>query len=339
MVANPEPDSAQDRRAALIAMKLGALVREHAGEPSTLGGFGGGAGAMVGDTAWVLLDDRPADRLGAALAWAVKHGAAALHVLADRGTGQLARRAAGFTMPIDVSHVEGRALVAAIAEPLPEVLPATDVHRAFRGDIEAGGAEVIEEHGVVSGEVRGLEVCRVVDDPETGSAQLQVGLGAHDREIFQMLHGDRPTVEALADVVSSVSAQRQPGRIGHPFNRLAAGRALRATLVERPQLIGASAVWPTWPPLPRPNLRDELPCVALADVDGVTTVVVCTTGVDLEVVPYAVDAIRAHGALAPGGCLIAAPARDVVDVQRKLAALVAAPTRFVPLEPVALSAP
>lgn len=331
----PDPD---DRRAALIGMKLAGLVREHAGaEPTEVTGFGGGAGAMVGDVAWVLLDARPADRLGAALAWALRRRASSLQLLADHGTGQLARRAEGFRFPIVVLHVEGRVLVPAIAEPLPSVEPASDVHRSFRADIEAGGADPIEEHGVVRGEARGLEVCRVVDDVQTGAPRLEVGVGAHDRELFQMLHGDRPTVEALADVVSSVSVQRAPGMPGHPLNRLAASRSLRATLIERPELIGAMSVRATWPPIPRANVKDELPCVALADIDGVTTIVVCTTGVDLEVVPFAVDAIATHGAAAPGGCRIAAPARDVVDIQRQLAELVTTSTRFVALEPAALT--
>ena len=38
---------------------------------------------MVGDDAWVLVEDDPAHGLGPALAWAVRNGAARLHVLAD----------------------------------------------------------------------------------------------------------------------------------------------------------------------------------------------------------------------------------------------------------------
>ena len=58
-----------------------------------------------------------------------------------------------------------------------------------------------------------------------------------------------------------------------------------------------------------------------------STVVVCTSGVDLEVVPFAVDAVAAHAGAAAGGCLIVVPARDVIDIQRRLAALVVVPTR------------
>ncbi len=60
------------------------------------------------------------------------------------------------------------------------------------------GLHVCVEHGVLVGEVRGLEVCRVVDDPHLGTTRLEVGVGAHDREAFQMLHGDVPAIELLA---------------------------------------------------------------------------------------------------------------------------------------------
>ena len=76
--------------------------------------------------------------------------------------------------------------------------------------IEAGGATPLVEHGVVIGEVRGLEVCRVVDDPHTGAVRLEVGVGAHDREAFAIIHGDVPTVEALAGVVAAVAEHRSP---------------------------------------------------------------------------------------------------------------------------------
>ena len=74
-----------------------------------------------------------------------------------------------------------------------------------------GGATPAVEHGVLVGEVRGLEVCRVVTDAQTGAARLEVGIGQHDREAFQMLHGDVPTVEALAKVVAAVAPHREYG--------------------------------------------------------------------------------------------------------------------------------
>lgn len=318
------------RRAALNTVRLTALIGDAGGAPTEVrSSLGPGAGVMDdAGSAWVLLaelPDRGPDRqLGAALAFAVRHDAGSLHVVAESGTGALARRAAWFALPVQVSRLEGRSLVAAVPEPLPDGVPARDDHRAFRELIAEGGATPVEEHGVVAGEVDGLEVCRVVDDPHTGEVRLEVGVGAHDRETFQIMHGDRPKVEALADVVRSVAQHRRDGAPQHPLNLLAASRRLRARLLADPSPVGVSALVPVDPPLPRTNLKDQVPCAAVEP--GTGTLVVCTTGIDLDVVPWAGDAIARHGA---DRCVVAAPSRDVIDIQRRLAALLRVPTHFV----------
>ena len=322
------------RRSQLNALKLRALVRDHLGVddgsvPAEAGEFGAGAALVHEGAAWVLLDEHPERGLGAALAWALRRDAAALHVLADTATGTLARRAQGFGYPISVWHVEGRALLPAVVEPLPDVSSVPAEHEVWTDVIAQGGALPVVEHGVLAGEVNGLEVCRVVTDAYTDEVRLEVGVGAHDREAFQMLHGNRPTTEALADVVSSVSTHRQPGAPRHPLNMLAQERALRTRLVAQPQLVGASAVMTVQPPIPRPNVKDPIPCVAIATIDGQPTAVVCSSGVDLDLVPYAIDA---RAALGTTECLIVLPARDALDVQRRLAALVSPPLTVVPVD-------
>jgi hypothetical protein len=171
-------------------------------------------------------------------------------------------------------------------------------------------------------------VCRVVDDPHTGDVRLEVGVGAHDRETFQLLHGDRPTIEALTDVVQFVSRHRT-GAAPHPLKQLGASRFLRDRLVHRPDLIGLSELALAAPPMPRANVKDEVPCVAYSQSDD--TLVVCTHGVDLDAVPYACDALIAHPA---ARCIIAAPLRDVIDIQQRIAQFVRIPTQFVGVAPV-----
>jgi hypothetical protein len=310
------------RRAALVGAQLSALVADQAARleipPAPLGA--GSAALGTDRTAWVLAVDRPERALGAALAWAIRHDASSLHLTAPSATGLLARRASSLSLPVRVSHLEGRTLLDAVAEPLPATADVPDEHLAFEAEIVAGGAVPIVEHGVLSGEVAGLEVCRVVTDP-TGAVRLEVGVGAHDREAFQLLHGDRPAVEALSDVVDFVSRHRV-GHAPHPLQHLAASRLLRHHLVGRPQLIGLTHLAPVAPPLPRANLKDEVPCVAYSEADD--TLVVCTSGIDLDAVPFACDALLAHPASA---CIVAAPERDVIDIQHRLAALVRTPTR------------
>ena len=153
---------------------------------------------------------------------------------------------------------------------------------------------------MVTGEVHGLEVCRVVDDPHTGAVRLEVGVGAHDREAFAILHGDVPTVEALAGVVAAVAEHRRPDGAPHPLNRLAPERLLRWRLQEQPSLLGLTDVVPIQPPVPRRSIKDRAACSALGRRDdgtehGSDVLVVCTSGGDLDVIPYTIDA-RLHPA-------------------------------------------
>lgn len=323
-------DAAAARRSRLLGLKLRALVRDHladdsVGEPVA---FAAGAALRHGSEAWIYLDDRPEARLGAALAWGLRAGADEHHVVAERGTGVLARRAAEFAAAISVWHVDERSLLPAVVEPMIVPAPAPPHYEALRGRIVEGGAEPVVEHGVLFGEVRGLEVCRVVRDPHLGVVRLEVGVGAADREAFQLLHGDVPPVEALRAIVARVDAARRPGAEPHPLNRLATERLLRWKLEHDPTLVGAAELHPAQPPLPRANLKDAVPCVAEGtDPDGRPVLVVCSVGVDLDLVPFAADAqLRA-----PAGArlVLAVPERDRHPVTLALASMLRAPADVV----------
>jgi hypothetical protein len=160
----------------------------------------------------------------------------------------------------------------------------------------------------------------VVTDPFTEVVRLEVGVGVHDREAFAMLHGDLPVTQALADVVSTVAHHRREGAEPHPLNRLAGERLLRHRLIEAPRLIGLEHLSAIEPPLPRRNLKDPVPCTALGhDAHGEPVVVVCSHGIDLDVVPYALDARRASDPTAT--VVIAVDGRDAHPIQHRLAEL------------------
>jgi hypothetical protein len=330
------PSETEQRRAALLRMKLGALVRDHAGgAPAVLSPFGGGAALVHEGAAWVLADDRPARALGPALAWARQQGATTLNLLVDDedAAGVLARRATYFSQPPGVFVVDGRTLVPAVparlAPPPPPPLP--EAATALVPLIESAGAAPVIEHGVLTGEVGGLEVCRVVIDPDTGAARLEVGVGAHDREAFQLVHGNVPPVDALAGVVAAVAEHRRPGAAPHPLNRLGAERLLRSELLDDPSRVGALFVAAAPPPVPRPNLKDAVPCVATGvDQDVRPLVVVCSVGIDLDVVPFAADA-RAATFRPDARLVIAIPPRDDHPVTRALSALLREPAEIVPV--------
>jgi len=321
------------RRAALLGLKLRALVREHLGldagaeiaarpEP-----FGRGAALLLDDTAWILLDEQAERGLGGAIAWAQKIGRRNVELITESASGVLARRAALFDLEIDVWHAVERLLVSAVAEPYPDI-EVDPIHEEFRELIVAGGAEPVVEHGVLAGEVRGLEVCRVVTDGSTGETRLEVGIGAHDREAFLMLHGGRPTVEALADVVATVEQHRTVDAPYHPLNKLGAERFLRWQSIHQPERVGAASLQVAAPPVVRRNLKDVVPCVAVGStVAGDPLVAVYSSGIDLDLVPFALDARRMHAADADLALVV--PARDASPVTAALAAAAHNPPRVV----------
>jgi hypothetical protein len=324
-----------ERRSALLALKLTALVRDHAGEGAVVAGLWPGGAALVRDgEAWVLADERPERALGPALAWADQQGAAALHLLAEGDhVGVLARRARFFASPTpEVLRVDGRALVP--VEPASFTPPGgvLDARFApFYGLMEGAGVTPVLEHGVLTGEAGGLEVCRAVIDPDLDVARLEVGIGAHDREAFALLHGDVPTDEALATVAHQIAAHRRPGAEPHPLNRIAPERLLRHLLVLDPAPIGLVSLAPAPPPVPRPRLQDVAPCAAIGvDPDGGAVVVVCSTGVDLDVVPWAADARAALG-LPDAPLLVVVPGRDALPVTLRLAARLVRPATVIGL--------
>jgi hypothetical protein len=297
---------------------------------------------LVDGAAWVLVDGSASRSLGPALAWSIRQGATAMHLVVERDSGLLARRAGQLDFPVSVWFPQDRLLLPAVSEPLTAPSPPSPEHLALVGTIEEAGATPVVEHGVVTGEVRGLEVCRVVDRPTVGhfaelgdfdlavsavspadeGVQLEVGVGANDREAFRMLHGDIPTVEALAAVVDSVLAYRSRDAPQHPLNRLGQERFLRWELEQDPALLDMVEIVVAEPPQPRPNLKDPVPCVAVGvGADGRVSSIVCSVGVDLDLVGFAADVHEVNDR----PVIVALRSRDAVAITRDLLGLLSTP--------------
>ena len=257
-------------------------------------------------------------------------------MVAEAGAGMLARRAAAFSTPPEVWRLEGRDLHRADPDPLPPepappALPPTVA--AALAAARAEGADVVAEHGVVSVEVLGLEVARVEPGPD--GPELSIGVGRHDRDARRTVNaglppGARDHAAELRGVVSQVQVRRRGGGPAHPANQLAPERWLRAVLVRRPEMVGAASLEPVSPPLPRSNLRARAVAPAVgADSGGTRLAVVCSTGVDPELVPAAVDVRLASGTAGGAGRLVlVVPERDDHPVTRRLVAMLAEPAEI-----------
>ena len=262
-----------------------------------------------------------------------------LHVLVEPATkptavsgdaidqiGAAARRALAFERAPTVWRIDGRALSEATAAPYPAArMPAPEA-LAAAGVLREVGVDVIVEHGEVLGEILGLEMARVVVDEH--GARVEVGVGRHDREAFAMLHGDVPTAAALASVVDTVRRHRTLGSPPHPLNRLASERWLRGLVIAEPGLVGAVELSPVEPTTPRISVKDAAPAAAVGvDAAGRSIVVVCSTGIDLDLVPAAADIRLGH---APDARLVlVVPERDAHPVTLALAAALRRPAKVV----------
>jgi hypothetical protein len=327
-----------EQRARLLAAKLRVLVHGHwppdpdpAGSARTPAGFGGGAAVVAGDRAWVLLDGG-GHGIGSVLAWARQRGIGQLDLLAGEGVdaGVLARRAGYFAAPPTVWAVVGTELAPATAEPWRDPARPPDDLLALADVLDRAGLDVVVDHGVVSGEVLGLEVARVVAGPDA-TPEIEVGVGRTDREAFAAVHGHLPVDAALRSVVDTVRGHRRAEAPAHPLNRLAGERWLRAHLLADPARLPGWDLRPVEGPIPRGSVNDVVPAIlAGTDADGAPVVVACSVGVDLEVVPLAADARTAHDPAAR--LVIALPARDALEVTRALASALRQPAELLPIE-------
>lgn len=311
-----------ERRSRLLSLKLRALVREHLGittEPEgTSEHFGLGSAFLTSDAVWLIVDGDASRACGPCLAWAAPKNVP-IHILVEQDSGLLARRVELFNVDATVWQIRDRTLLRAVSEPHLEHAIAASQHLAFTEMIAGSGAEVVVEHGVVVGEVRGLEMCRVVDDLVDGSARLEVGMGAHDREAFLMVHGNLPTEKALSNVIEAVEPLRSEGADLHPLNQFGRERLHRWRAIQNPQSIGFVSLRNGEPPVKRTNVKDAVPCVATGITkDGEESIAVFVHGIDLDVISFAVDAAdRLH----VDSVTVVLRKRDVIASIERLASL------------------
>ncbi|HMG41047.1 MAG TPA: hypothetical protein VK611_06935 [Acidimicrobiales bacterium] len=258
-----------------------------------------------------------------ALAWAERHDIDDLHVVADAEAGLLARRAALFAESVPVVwQVTKTGLVEAEPSP-PEPRKPSSAAPELVDLLIDQGLELVVEQGIVRGEVNGLELARITGD------RLEVGVGAADRELTSMVHGDSPLSDQLERVAKLVRDLRRPDADRHPLNQLVPERWLRAELCRTPKAIGLTNLRPTESARPRRGLRELDIAVAVgeSDDDGRPVVIACSVGIDLDLVPAAADA---RAALDPDADLwLVLPERDDHPSSLRMAARLHDPARIL----------
>lgn len=333
-------DDAQKGR--LRAAKLTALATR-AGFTGTSIDFAGGA-ALVDDVAgavWLLVnaDPSPLPALGPALVWADRRKATEVDLVVDGpasgDAAVFARRAQLFTRPPRVWALAGTDVGPLVAAPPAVPIPAPSAPALAELLVDAE-LEIVVEGGIVRGEVRGLEVARVVHGTTTAGTPidepiLEVGVGHADREMTLLVHAHLNPADQLARVIEIVLEQRHAGAERHPLNQLAPERWLRSQLQHDPARLGLVSLRPVEGSVPRPNLRDRSIAYGIGTrPDGSTVVVACSVGIDLDLVPAAADARLMHAPDAP--LVLVLPERDAHPVTRDLAERLLQPAEIVTVD-------
>ena len=177
---------------------------------------------------------------------------------------------------------------------------------------------------MLAGEVRGLEVCRVVDDPRHGRHPTR-GRRRCPRPRSVRDDARRRTDRRGAGRGSSRSCGAPPARRAaasvqppRPTSACCDGMLIARSVVDRARADSNRSP----PPVPRPNLKDAGAVRRRRRVDGEGTARgrVCSTGVDLDVIPFAADARLALAASAAivraAVVVVATPARDRLNGDR-----------------------
>ncbi|MGA0143806.1 MAG: hypothetical protein ACO3JO_04295 [Ilumatobacteraceae bacterium] len=350
MTSRADSSSHASRMAHLRLRAIVDAQRGSAGADGAIGGrsdvevseFGQAVGLVIDDVAWVLVTGKYERSLGPALMWALRKNATSLKLVSSERAGELARIATHFDFAIEVFELDAAGVARAAAPKSAENIEVSVADEMFADFIKSAGAEVVREHGVISGEVCGLEVCRVVratsasDLDGAGESELEIGVGAHDRETFKLLHGRTATVESLRKVIAEVAARRAVGAQVHPLNQLARERMLRHYVCLSPQLVGAKSLQPAQPPIARTNLKDVVPCCAVGvSLTGEKMVVIFNVGVDPDVVSFGADARGQINASAD--LVFAMPTRDIVPAVEQIAQMLRRPARFVGVDVISSS--
>ncbi|MGB6057574.1 MAG: hypothetical protein WBF71_04855 [Microthrixaceae bacterium] len=308
-----------DQRERLLASKLTGLVRslgpvgENASEPEARGAL---TVMADGGRAYGLIEKGDPGPVASAVLWARRNNCTELVVLVDEAASTAARFASYFSsgdLLISVLEVAGSTASAVVADPVPATVPAPSAPGDLIDILRSQRLEVVVEHGVVRGELLGLEVARLVRWPAANGGDdelhLEAGVGRFDRDAVAAVNADMSPEDALRRTLEVVRKHRYPGAPVHPLQLLSRERWLRVSLLDEPGRVGATRLEAVAMTTESPGMRDPHPAAAYGErPDGGTVIVVCSTGINMATVPLAAD-LRA--ALDPSADLvIAVPARD-----------------------------
>ncbi len=165
----------------------------------------------------------------------------------------------------------------------------------FKELLKASGCDVVQEHGVLKGEIKGLEVARVVINDE-GQQVLQVGVGAYDQEAHKILDSQQTPEEKLFRVISQVMEYRNQKSEPHPLNRVARAKWMITEIVTSPKNFGLEEVQSLSMLEEVDTVTENHPAAAIGRTGAGSVLIVASSGIDLQTIPVAAGLLASTGA-------------------------------------------
>ncbi|HTO00470.1 MAG TPA: hypothetical protein VL068_07330, partial [Microthrixaceae bacterium] len=243
-----------DQRERLLVSKLTGLVRtsglseDQPLDPEVRGSL---TVAIAGKTAYGLIERGEPGAVASAVLWAARNSCPALTLFVDEGGPGAARfsryfapTGAGSDLSIVVREVRGASSVVVEPDSVPVPMAAPEDAAELMDVMRSHGLEVVVEHGIVRGEVLGLEVARLVRWPASNGGDdelhLEAGVGRFDRDAVAAVNPDMAPETALLRTLEMVRKHRYPGAPVHPLQMLSQERWLRVSVLANPKLVGAT---------------------------------------------------------------------------------------------------
>jgi len=253
-----------------------------------------GAGLVLGGAEpWAHFITEFDRGLGAILLLADRSGATKVSIYSDSPLRALTRQAACFDFEIETMTLVGREPVPSESAPPELEVPTPDVAVLALSGTDVDGVRTVTEHGEAVAEVAGLEIARASVD--NGELRVRVGVGSIDQDLAEMMVPGVASIDRIRAAATLVRQHRRPDAPPHPLQRVAPERWLRHRLVDKPQRWGFADLKPVSLLAPRVGLRLNALAAALGSrPDGSPALVVCSVGVNPELVPLAADLRQAR---------------------------------------------
>lgn len=239
---------------------------------------------------WILCEQPDGSCLLSSVALAQKQKAEQIYIFVSSPTTSLARWASYFvSLKIQIWYFDKTSAQVLLPTDLEPPAPLVFDPNGFVEEIEKAGARSLIQDGILIADVKGLEVARVVQDPDL-QFRLRVGVGRNDRQGHAIMNPDAKTSDLLPRVVKEILTYRKPGIPLRKENTLCSQNWLRHIVINNPSLIGASSLSPSFIPgyLVGPNSTS--PAVAGGfDKDGSPIGAIFYVGIDPQIILSAID--------------------------------------------------